>query len=104
NAAETVFSDAALSPDGKIVAVGIRAYKTPRKLLRLIDATTGELVREVKGEGEGWYLSVAFSADGKTLALGSKDEITLVDVPRGKLLDRLTAEMTTVGFLGFSPD
>ena len=42
------------SPDGKLLAVGTRAYKAPRKLLRLIDATTGELVREFKGEGEGW--------------------------------------------------
>ncbi|MBM4071566.1 MAG: hypothetical protein FJ271_21925 [Planctomycetes bacterium] len=104
NAAETVFSDAALSPDGKILAVGIRAYKAPRKLLRLIDATTGDLLREFKGKGEGWYLSIAFAPNGKTLALGSNDEITLVDLASGKLVDRLTAKMTTVGFLAFSPD
>ena len=83
NEPETVFSDAALSPDGKLLAVGIRAFKAPRKLLRLIDATTGTLVREIKGDGEGWFLSVAFSHDGKTLALGSKDEIALVDVAAG---------------------
>lgn len=103
-APETVFSDAALSPDGKLLAVGIRAYKAPLKLLRLIDATSGELVREIKGEGEGWFLSVAFTQDGKTLALGSKDEIALVDVETGKLVDLLTAKMSTVAFLGFSPD
>jgi WD40 repeat protein len=104
NAPETVFSDAALSPDGRLLAVGIRAYKAPRKLLRLIDATSGEVVREITGEGEGWFLSVAFSHDGKTLALGSKDEIVLADVATGKLVDRLTDKMSTVGFLGFSPD
>jgi len=104
NDPETVFSDAALSPDGKLLAVAIRAYKAPRKLLRLIDSANGEVVREIKGEGEGWYLSVAFSHDGKTLALGSKDEITLVDVSTGKLVDRLKDKMSTVAFVGFSPD
>jgi WD40 repeat protein len=103
-APETIFSDAALSPDGKLLAVGIRAYKAPRKLLRLIDAASGELVREIKGDQEGWFLSMAFSRDGNTLALGSKDEIALADVATGKILDRLTAKMTTVAFLGFSPD
>lgn len=103
SAPETVFSDAALSPDGKLLAVGIRAYKAPRKLLRVIDAASGEVVREVTGEGDGWYLSVAFSHDGGTLALGSKDEISLVDVATGKLVHRLTAKMSTVGFLGFGP-
>ena len=104
NTPETVFSDAALSPDGKLLAVGIRAYKAPRKLLRLIDSATGEVVREIKGEGEGWFLSVSFSRDGKTLALGSKDEIALADVATGKMVDRLADKMSTVGFLGFSPD
>jgi WD40 repeat protein len=104
NTPETVFSDVALSPDGKLLAVGIRAYKAPRKLLRLIDAASGEVVREIKGEGEGWFLSVAFTADGKTLALGSKDEIALVDVATGKLVEWLKAKMSTVAFLGFGPD
>jgi WD40 repeat protein len=61
-------------------------------------------VREIQGEGEGWFLSVAFSHDGKLLALGSQDEIALVDIATGKLIDRLTAKMSTVGFVGFGPD
>ncbi len=100
----TVFSDAALSPDGKLLAVGIRAVKSPRKVLRLLDTTTGKLVREITAEGEGWFLSMAFTPDGKTLALGSRDEIVLADVATGKVTGRLTAKMSTVGFVGFTAD
>ena len=91
-------------PDGKLLAVAIRARFAPRKLLRLIDTKTGELIREIRGEGEGWFLSVAFAPDGNTLALGSQDEVVLVDVATGKLVNRLTAKMFTVGFVGFSRD
>lgn len=38
NDAGSIFSDAALSPDGKLLAVGIRACREARKHLQLIDA------------------------------------------------------------------
>jgi WD40 repeat protein len=100
----TIFSDAALSPDGKLLALGMRAYKAPRKQVQLIDVATGNLVREIQDEGEGWFLSMAFAPDGKTLALGGRDEIVLADVGTGKLTGKLTSKMDTVAFLGFSPD
>src|SRR5262249_19047553 len=97
-------SDAALSPDGKLLAVGIRAYRAPRRLLRLLDTVNGGLVREVKLEGAGWFVSLAFSRDGKALALGSRDEIAVVDVATGKTLNRLGDRMSPVAFVGFTPD
>lgn len=100
----TVFVCSALSADGRLLAVSIRDIQTPTKLVRLLDVETGKVVREIHGEGEGWFLSMVFTSDGKTLALGSKDEILLADVATGKISNRLTDTMTTVGFLAFDKD
>jgi WD40 repeat protein len=101
---QTIFSDATLAPDGKLLAIALRAYKAPCKHLQLIEVATGKLVREIRDDGEGWFLSVAFAPDGKTLALGSRDEIVFADVETGKLVGRLTAKMGTVAFLAFTHD
>src|SRR5258708_39298227 len=82
----------------------MRHITKPRKVLRLVDTATGKLLREIRGDGEGWFLSVAFSADGKTLALGGKDEILLADTATGAVTARLAAKMKTVAFLAFTPD
>jgi WD40 repeat protein len=100
--AQTVFSDAALSPDGKLLALGLRAYKDPDKVVHLIDVATGKRVRQIEGRGAGWFSSVAFTPDGKTLALGSCDEIVLANVASGKLAGRFNAPMGTVTFLAFA--
>src|SRR5262249_38472024 len=102
NEPQTVFAGAALSPDGTQLAVAMRHITKPRKLLRLVDTATGKLIREIRGGDEGWFLSIGFSADGKTLALGSKDEILLADAARGVVTDRLVAKMNTVAFVAFA--
>jgi WD40 repeat protein len=104
NDSETIFAGAALSPDGTQLAVAMRHITKPRKLLRLVETATGKLICEICDGGERWFLSVAFSADGKTLALGSKDENLLADAASGEVTARLVAKMKTVAFVAFSPD
>jgi len=60
NGAGTIFSDAAVSPDGKLLALDLRNYKAPQKHVQLIEISTGRVVREILHEGEWWFSSVAF--------------------------------------------
>lgn len=57
----------AISPDGKIIATETDEYS-----IKLWDAQTGVLLREIKGHESG-VLSLAFSPDGKVLINGSND-------------------------------
>jgi WD40 repeat protein len=104
NDPQSVFAGAALSLDGKQLAVAMRHITKPRKLLRLLDTATGKLIREITGDGEGWFMSAAFSADGKAVALGGKDEILLADTATGMVTTRLAAKMKSVAFVAFTPD
>jgi WD40 repeat protein len=56
----------ALSPDGQVIAgaQGTRA-------LRVWDAATGKRLRVLGGEGQDWVNCLAFSPDGRRLALGT---------------------------------
>jgi WD40 repeat protein len=93
---------AALSPDGKVVVVG------QKDGVRLLDAAGGKEVRRFPFP-DPFIGAVAFSADGKTIAIqgsGGRDpsaEIRLFDVTTGRELRKLSS--TGHGrSLGFSPD
>ncbi len=88
----------AISPDGQLVAAGIRDAII---VWRLSD---GVRVRTFSGHN-GFVFGVAFSPDGRTLAsAGSDNTVKLWSVPFGALLRTLTGHTNYVETVAFSPD
>ncbi len=102
---------AALSPDGTIFAIANFGDNSG-----LLDAHTGEYVKvlghtarpsgsSVRPKDGGMATSFAFSADGTTLASGSRDgTIRLWDVATGTAQHTLTGHTSWVESVAFSPD
>jgi dipeptidyl aminopeptidase/acylaminoacyl peptidase len=93
----------AFSPDGRLLAVGtgqITPGKQPR--LTIWDVQTGRLVHQLS-RGK-WVLSLAFSADGRTLASGHNDnKIRIWEIASGG--QRLAIDHgDRPAVLAFSPD
>jgi len=84
---------AAISPDGKLVAVG-QGGETETGKVHLLDATTGKLVRDVSGHMSG-ITALLFTADGKHVISTGRDtcvricqvadgkEVAVLGAPRG---------------------
>jgi WD40 repeat protein len=90
---------AAFSPDGKALLSGDTH-------LRCWEPATGKLLWSKRWEPE--VVSLAFSPDGQTLAVGEKQarDIPLLDLPSGKVNQRIRVPhpLTTVESLTFSGD
>jgi WD40 repeat protein len=86
----------AFSPDGKML-ISTASDESPH----LWDVTTGKVIRLLGPAGS----SVAFSPDGKTVAIGSGNQVRRWDLKSGQeLLPRLKASRDGVASLSFSPD
>jgi WD40 repeat protein len=93
-----------LSPDGKLLAV---TKKGSDKILRLLDVTRGKEVRQLPHPADA--KGVAFSPDGKTLAVacgsvGQEGRIMLWGLEGGKEFGTFTGHTDAVFALAFSPD
>src|SRR5262249_34497474 len=100
----------ALSPDGRTLALAVFASPT----VVLIDTATGKETRQLN-DNESWATQLAFTPDGRTLAVFSDDRsVHLWDPARGIKLRQLLPPGTTprrgnIGLSGqdataFSPD
>jgi WD40 repeat protein len=110
-------SSTATSPDGKLKAV--RGYRLPLQStgadgkvkiepsptdVTLVDAATGDVLHVLRSYGQ-WGCRLAFSPDGKTLAVGeSSGKIQLWNVAAGRLLLTIPAHSGPVTGLAFRAD
>ena len=85
-----------ISPDSHTIAIGDRS-------LRLLDAATGKLLREIDRRPSNGLNSIAFSPDGTLLAAEDKYEVTLWEVATGRLVRRMEGRLC-VEKLTFTPD
>ena len=89
----------AYSPDGDAVASG-----SFNQIVRLWDATTGELRTTLRGHTDSVW-EVAYSPDGSTLASASFDEtVRLWDATTGEHLNTLKGHRGDVFSVSYSPD
>ena len=92
------YGSTALSTNGRTLATAEASGA-----VRLVDLRNGQ-VRVLEGNG-GLVESLAFSPDGRELAIGDQDGTVLVwDVDSGAIVDRLDGHATRVLGLAFSSD
>lgn len=97
---------AAVSPDGKRLAVGTYRALTPLydHRIHLIDLDSGQMVRSLKGHVYTIY-DLDFSRDGKLLASASHDgTVRIWNVDTGETVQTLKGHEGPVHGVAFSPD
>ena len=96
----------AASPKGDLVALSGSVGGADERQLRLFDAKFEKVRHELDNPEQSVPTSFAFSADGKTLAVGCdyKPMIRLFDTESGKLVKELTGHGKEIRTLAFSAD
>jgi WD40 repeat protein len=95
----TVVQALAFSPDGRRLLSAGRD-----RVLRLWDAETGALVKEMRGHTDEVFAAV-FHPYGKRIASGGRDRaVRIWDAERGEQLVRLPGHTNYIFSLAFSPD
>lgn len=95
----------AMTQDGTLLATlsATTVNKQLVGLVKLVDATSGnEIAKLIQTRGIGSTL--AFSSDGKLLAVGTEKTITLWDVALQKEVGAITGHTDRINSLAFSPD
>ena len=97
----------AFSPDGKMLAMEVAEFAN-RKLkateIQLREVRTNKILRRWQGHGSSYACDLAFSVDGKMLALGDMDRITIWDAETGKVRTRIEKKIGQIRNLAFTPD
>jgi WD40 repeat protein len=108
-----IVTDLAFSPDGRLLATasgyedaGFRVAESEFGAIQVWDATTGEQrVRLQKGFVGNNINALAFSPDGRILALGSNDgTVRLLELATGQFRARFVGSREEVWSLAFSPN
>jgi MYXO-CTERM domain-containing protein len=98
------YPSAAFSPDGRAVAiVHMPASATGRQMVEVFDVFTGSVKMSVKTNIFGMATSMAYSPDGKKVAVAS-GTIEVFQVDGGALLHTLRGDAQWVKALAFSAD
>jgi WD40 repeat protein len=97
----------AFSPDGKMLAT-ISPYHSYQPTVRLWDPATGRSLSllSLRKFSSSWVCSLAFSPDGRTLAISGCSEVEFIEVASGQNLLTLRGEPIVQGatYMVFSPD
>jgi WD40 repeat protein len=97
----------AISPDGRFVAAGGSTFDDANREipdLRMFDAATGELIRNLNGHMDA-ISSVAFSSDGRFILSGSVDgSARLWDPATGREEHRFEGSTSSVESIDISPN
>ena len=114
NAQLTDVRSVAVSPDGKLLAVGVQLFngvsQTYTGAVQVWRISDGVLAQTLTGYGSGGITvtgvsSVAFSPDGQYLASGSSDRLVKVwRVANGTLVTSRSDHTQRVNAVAFSPD
>lgn len=96
--------DLDFSPDGSMLAAALNGYTAdPPGMVVLWNVTTGQVVASAKHTAG--VRSVAFSPDGKKLAIGTDDNLVFLwDVDTQAITQTMTGHTGPVWALAFSPD
>jgi WD40 repeat protein/serine/threonine protein kinase len=103
----TEFLCVAYSQDGSKIAVGSGGYNSSvgdnLSVAIVHDAASGEQLRTFESSS-GNVHCVAFSPDGRQIALGESEQVELFNVDDGRLVRRFGGHLSFVYAVAFSPD
>jgi RNA polymerase sigma factor (sigma-70 family) len=101
---DEVINGLTFSPDSKLLAMEVLVRWNPRAYdIQVREALTGKILRRWQG-GKEFVCDLAFSLDGKLLAAGDTDRITIWDVKTGEVRTRIEKKMGQIKNLAFTPD